>query len=95
MEIDDELIAYVAGLSRIELAPGEVETFKGHLSRIIGYVEKLRELNVEGVAPLAHPLGMTGVFREDNVVASPGAEAMLSTAPERRGDYYSVPPVVE
>lgn len=95
MKITDELINYVAELSRLSLSKEEAEKAKGDLSDILDYMEKLNGLNTEGVAELSHPFEDTNRFREDQVTNADQREAMLSNAPDRRESYFKVFRTVE
>jgi aspartyl-tRNA(Asn)/glutamyl-tRNA(Gln) amidotransferase subunit C len=88
-------VQWVAHLARLELTPTERDTMARQLSAILDYVDQLRQVNTEGVEPLAHPLPVENVFRADEPAPSlPVAEA-LANAPDRRGDFYGVPAVLD
>lgn len=86
---------YLAGLAGIELSEAEKELFAHQLHRIIEYVEKLNELDLADVPPTAHTQSLCNVFRDD--VCEPGLaqEEALSLAPDRQGEYFRVPKVIE
>ena len=94
-KIDKELVIKVAKLSRLELTEEEIEEFSSQLSEIVGYVEKMNELDTEGVEPLAHCLAVSNVFRQDEVRESIGVDKALANAPERDGEYFKVPKILE
>ncbi|MHC4619358.1 MAG: Asp-tRNA(Asn)/Glu-tRNA(Gln) amidotransferase subunit GatC [Planctomycetota bacterium] len=93
--IDKEQVRKVAKLSRLELTEAEVEEFTGQLSAILDYVEKMNELDTANVEPLAHCLPVSNVFREDVVKESLGTEKALANAPERDGEFFKVPKILE
>jgi aspartyl-tRNA(Asn)/glutamyl-tRNA(Gln) amidotransferase subunit C len=62
---------------------------------ILEYVNQLQQVDTEGIEPLAHPLPLTNVFRQDEPASSLPVGAALANAPDRRGDFYAVPPVLE
>jgi aspartyl-tRNA(Asn)/glutamyl-tRNA(Gln) amidotransferase subunit C len=93
--IDEEQVRKVAKLSRLELTEAEVEEFTGQLSAILDYVEKLNELDTANVEPLAHCLPVSNVFREDVVGESLGTEKALANAPERDGEFFKVPKILD
>lgn len=95
MSIDIEEVKHIAHLSRLELTDEEAKLYSGHLSRILDYAEKLKELDVDNVPPLSHPLPMKNVYRGDRVEASLPNEDALSNAPEKDGPYFRVPRVTE
>jgi aspartyl-tRNA(Asn)/glutamyl-tRNA(Gln) amidotransferase subunit C len=94
-KIDEAQVRKVAKLSRLELTDAEVEEFTGQLSAILEYVEKMNELDTEGVEPLAHCLAISNVLREDRVRESLGTEAALANAPQRDGEFFKVPKILD
>jgi len=93
--IDRATVEHVAKLSRLALSEDELQLFEEQLVRIIGYFDKLNELNTDDVEPLSHPLGLRNVFRGDQVVPSAPRHEALSNAPDRTDDAYKVPVVVD
>lgn len=93
--IDEAQVRKVAKLARLELTDEEVGRFSRDLGAILEYIQKLNELNTEGVEPLAHCLPITNVLRPDEVRPSLGAEATLANAPERYEDYFKVPSIFD
>ncbi|MBN2138058.1 MAG: Asp-tRNA(Asn)/Glu-tRNA(Gln) amidotransferase subunit GatC [Sedimentisphaerales bacterium] len=94
-KIDEDQVRKVAKLARLELCEQEVEDFAGQLSAIIGYVEKMNELDTEDVEPLAHCLPVSNVLREDIAGESLGTEAALANAPQWDGDFFKVPKILD
>jgi aspartyl-tRNA(Asn)/glutamyl-tRNA(Gln) amidotransferase subunit C len=94
-KIDQAQVRKVAKLSRLELTEAEVEEFTGQLSAILDYVEKLSELDTEGVEPLAHCLPISNVFRRDEIRESLGTEKTLANAPQRNGEFFKVPKILD
>lgn len=94
-KIDESQVRKVAQLSRLELDEKEVEQFSGELSAIIEYIEKLNELDVDGVEPLAHCLEIHNVFREDVIKPSLDNEQAIANAPDRHDGYFKVPKVLD
>lgn len=88
-------VGYVARLAHLELSEAESERFALQLGDILKYVEKLGELDVTGVEPTMHGHGRVNAFREDTPVESLDKEAFLVNAPERSGDEYHLPKIVE
>ncbi|MHC4742544.1 MAG: Asp-tRNA(Asn)/Glu-tRNA(Gln) amidotransferase subunit GatC, partial [Planctomycetota bacterium] len=86
--IDQDQVRKVAKLARLELDEHEVEEFSGQLSSILGYFEKMDELDTDGVEPLAHCLPISNVLREDVAKESLGTEAALANAPQRDGEFF-------
>jgi aspartyl-tRNA(Asn)/glutamyl-tRNA(Gln) amidotransferase subunit C len=93
--IDDALVKKVAKLARLELTDAEVVEFTGQLSAILDYMAKLNELDTTDVQPLAHCLPISNVLREDHVKCSLGTEAALANAPQRDGDFFKVPKILD
>lgn len=94
-QIDLDLVRHVGKLSRIELTDEQVETFSRQLGEIIGYFDKLAELDTENVEPMAHAVELSNVFGED----SPSGESLtndaaLANAPDRQGELFQVPKVI-
>lgn len=95
MQITDELIEYVGDLSRLYLSGEEKERAKKDLSDVLNYVEKLNELDTDGMSEMSHPFDASNRFREDEVRNGDDKENLLSNAPERRGSYFKVFKTVE
>ena len=94
-KIDSEQVRKTAKLARLELTDVEVEQFSGQLSAIMEYVEKMNELDTDNVEPLAHCLEMSNCFREDIIVESLGSDKALANAPQRDGDFFKVPKILD
>ena len=92
MKID---VGYVAELARLELSEDEMKTFQPQLEDIVGYVEKISEVDVEGVSPMMHGREIVNAFREDEVRPSLETEVALANAPARVGDEFLLPKIVE
>jgi len=95
MPVSREDVEYVARLARIELTEDEKRTLTSQLSSILDHIEKLNELDIEGVGPTFHVLDVTNVFREDEVRPSLPTEETLKNAPARDGDFFKVPKILE
>jgi len=93
LALDD--VRWVAHLARLELPAAEVEALARDLSAILDYVQQLQQVNTDGVAPLAHAVELTNVFRADEPAPSLPVDAALANAPQRQGDYYAVPAVLD
>ena len=88
-------LEYVANLARLALTAAEQEKFSRQLGDILHYVEKLKQVDVTGVEPMAHASPVFNVWESD--VARPGlpVEQALRNAPEQRDHMIVVPKVVE
>ncbi|MFN3193666.1 MAG: Asp-tRNA(Asn)/Glu-tRNA(Gln) amidotransferase subunit GatC [Aureliella sp.] len=89
-----EDVAKVASLARLEIASDELEPMTQQLSKIIGFVEKLSELNTSDVEPMAHPLDVESVTRADVHSASLSRESALLNSPSHDGEFFLVPAVM-
>jgi aspartyl-tRNA(Asn)/glutamyl-tRNA(Gln) amidotransferase subunit C len=94
-KINELQVRKVAKLSRLELSDQEVQEFTGQLEAIIAYVDKMSELNTDEVEPLAHCLPLSNCLREDRVTDSIGADAVLANAPQRDGEFFKVPKILD
>ncbi|MEI8200568.1 MAG: Asp-tRNA(Asn)/Glu-tRNA(Gln) amidotransferase subunit GatC [Eubacteriales bacterium] len=95
MEITMDLISYLEKLGRIRLTDEEKEKAIIDLSAILGYIDKLNELDTDSVEPLSHAFPITNVFREDVVTNSDRRDAILSNAPAQKDGSFKVPKTVE
>ena len=95
MRITREEVLHVAELARLEFEPAEIDAFTEQLSAILEYVDKLAELDLEGVEPMAHVHEAVNAFREDRVRPSLGQEAVLANAPEAEDGCFKVAKVIE
>ena len=95
MSLTAEEVRWVAHLARLQLTDAELETMTRQLAAIVAYVDQLKQVDTEGVEPLAHALDVTNVFRDDEPAPSLPADAILANAPKRAGDFYSVPAVLD
>lgn len=95
MKITQNEVAKVALLARLDLSPLELEAVTRQMAAVLDYVDKLNELNTEGIMPTAHAVPMANAFRADEVCPSLAVEAALSNAPDRREDTFRVPKVIE
>ena len=93
--IDAEQVRKVAKLARLALTDAEIEEFTGQLGAILGYVEKMNELDTTGVEPLAHCLPISNILRTDEVRPSLGTEMTLSNAPDSDGPFFKVPKILD
>lgn len=95
MKITREQVQHVATLARLSLSDDEVAQFTGQMGDILAYVEKLNELNTDGIVPTSHAVPMENAFRDDVVRPSIGVENALANAPDRIADFFRVPKVIE
>jgi len=95
MSLTADQVRWVAHLARLELTDAELETMTPQLSAIVDYVNQLQQVNTDGVEPLAHALEIHNVFRADEPAPSLPVDEALANAPQRYGDFYAVPAVLE
>jgi aspartyl-tRNA(Asn)/glutamyl-tRNA(Gln) amidotransferase subunit C len=100
MKISREQVMRVAELAHLDLSEAEVELYSRQLDHILGYIEKLNQLDTSGVEPMAQVFSGVGneenvTARADEVVRSDAAEAILAIAPDPSRPYFRVPKVIE
>lgn len=93
--ISDETIEYVGILAKLELSEDEKDQAKKDMGRMLDYIDKLGELDTEGVEPMSHVFPVQNVFREDVVTNSDTREQLLSNAPEQKDGMFAVPRTFE
>lgn len=95
MSLDAATVRRIARLARIRVDDEEAARLQGELGAILGWVEQLAEVDVEGVEPLTGAAQMALRLRDDQITDGGDAERVLGNAPERLGEFYAVPKVVE
>jgi aspartyl-tRNA(Asn)/glutamyl-tRNA(Gln) amidotransferase subunit C len=95
MKIDNELVEKLANLSKLEFDEQARESLKKDLQKILDMVERLNEVNVDGVEPLIYMSDEKNVLRKDVVKDTVSKEEALLNAPLRDSDYFKVPKVIK
>ncbi|MGH1404428.1 MAG: Asp-tRNA(Asn)/Glu-tRNA(Gln) amidotransferase subunit GatC [Alphaproteobacteria bacterium] len=95
MSLSKEDVAKVARLARIRMQDEELERMAPQLSKIIGFVEQLSEVDTDNVEPLANVVDITLNLREDKVTDGACPDKVLANSPEENQGYFVVPKVVE
>jgi aspartyl-tRNA(Asn)/glutamyl-tRNA(Gln) amidotransferase subunit C len=95
MSLDPATVRRIASLARIRVEEAEIATLQTELNAILGWIEQLNEVDVEGVEPLTGAAQMALKMREDAVTDGGYPDRVLANAPERAGDFFAVPKVVE
>lgn len=95
MSVDLATVKRVARLARIALEPGEAERMTGELNGILGFVEQLSEVDVEGIAPMTSVTPMAMKKRDDVVTDGNKADDIVANAPVSDRNFFLVPKVVE
>lgn len=88
-------VKYVAQLARLSLTPEEEQKFGEQLGQVLGYIEKLKQVDVSQVEPTAHAVPLVNVTRPDEVRPSMDHDAALRNAPSKSGGLFLVPKIVE
>lgn len=88
-------LKHIAKLARLRFTDAELKVFESQVEAILGFVDQLKSVNVEGVEPTSHPLPIHNVFREDKPQPSLPIEEFLKTAPQARGRFFEVPKIIE
>ncbi|MCM1089584.1 MAG: Asp-tRNA(Asn)/Glu-tRNA(Gln) amidotransferase subunit GatC [Butyrivibrio sp.] len=89
--IDDATIEYVGILAKLELSEEEREQAKKDMAEMLDYIDKLGELDTEGVEPMSHVFPVRNVFREDVVTNGDDRENILRNAPAEKDGMFVVP----
>jgi len=94
MKITKEEVLYVAELARLNLDDASIDTFAGQIGDVLEYVDKLNEVDTEGLRPTSHAISLTNAFREDEERPPLDREQVLANAPEKEDGNFVVPKVV-
>ena len=95
MEVNDLLIDNLAKLSHLSFSEQEKKEIRADLQEMISFIEKLKEVNTDGVAPLQHMSSNISILRDDVVQGSVSREEALKNAPETDGTFFKVPKVIK
>ncbi len=95
MEVNEALVDKLAHLSKLSFSPAEKKEIAADLERMIAFVEKLNELNLEEVEPLMHMSDEMNVLRDDEVKGSVSRAEALKNAPLTDGQFFKVPKVIK
>lgn len=95
MEITDSVFEQLAHLSRLSFSEDEKAHIKSDLQRMVSFIEKLNEVDTEGVPPLLFMSNAVNVWREDEVRGSVSNEEALKNAPQHDEQFFQVPKVIK
>ena len=95
MALDPATVRRIATLARIRMDDAEVTTLVGELNSILGWIEQLNEVDIGGVDPLTGAAHMALKMRDDAISDGGYPDRILRNAPDRIGDFFAVPKVVE
>ena len=93
--ISDATIEYVGILAKLELSEEDKEAAKRDMGRMLDYIDKLNELDTDGVEPMSHVFPVHNVFREDVVENGDVREVLLANGPECTDEAFVVPKTIE
>ncbi len=93
MAITESDVRHVAMLARLALSDEQVITLTAELGSVLGHIDELQQLDLEGVQPTAHPLEMTNSTRPDVVVPGLSQELALKNAPDSDGSAFLIPTI--
>jgi len=95
MDVTNALIEKLANLSRLEFMEDEKEEIKNDLQKMIGFIDKLNELDTAGVEPLLHMSENVNIFRKDEVNGEIPSEEVFKNAPLHANGFFKVPKVIK
>ena len=95
MNVNNALVEKLANLSRLEFSEIEKEEIKSDLEKMIGFIDKLNELDTTGVAPLLHMSENVNILREDEVKGEIDREDVFKNAPLHDEFFFKVPKVIK
>jgi aspartyl-tRNA(Asn)/glutamyl-tRNA(Gln) amidotransferase subunit C len=87
-------VAKVARLARLRLNEEELDRFTGQLAKVLQHAEDLNQLSLDGVAPTAHPFGLSNVVRSDEIEPCLARDEVLGMAPDAEDGRFAVPRIV-
>ena len=95
MIVDEKMVEGVAHLARLDINSSQTKEMVGEMNKILGWMEKLNEVNTDDVAPLIHMSSELNVLRTDEVDNVLEHEKALKNAPKKDSNYFRVPKVIE
>lgn len=95
MKVDDQLVDKISDLARLEFLREEKEQIKKDLQQILGFVEKLNEVNLDQIEPLVYITDEVNILRNDVAEEHVSKEQALRNVPLRDSDYIKVPKVIK
>jgi aspartyl-tRNA(Asn)/glutamyl-tRNA(Gln) amidotransferase subunit C len=93
--IDRKDVEHVARLTRLALTDAELERMREQLNSILAHLDTLRAVPTDGVEPTSHAVDVVNVMREDEVEPCLPQDAVLANAPDRSGEFFRVPRIIE
>jgi aspartyl-tRNA(Asn)/glutamyl-tRNA(Gln) amidotransferase subunit C len=93
--ITEDNVKYLAHLARVELGSEQLALLAKQLEEILGFIDKLKEVDTGNVLPTSHILKLENVLREDSPKASLSPQDALNNAPGKEGSFFVVPKIIE
>ena len=95
MRVNRQEVQRVALLARLDLSEAETDELVAHFDKVLAYMDKLNELDTDGIEPLAHAVEMETPLRDDRVTSQADADTLLHNAPQRQANFLRVPKIIE
>jgi aspartyl-tRNA(Asn)/glutamyl-tRNA(Gln) amidotransferase subunit C len=95
MPIPPQDVRRIAALANLKFSPEEISRYSEDLSRILDYIDQLKEVEAEATPPLVRVFDRRGLGRSDYIGPSPPGKSALQNAPDRQGNFFKVPRVIE
>ncbi len=95
MKLDREQVLHIAELAKLSLTEEETELFSEQLSEVLAYFEQLQELDTDDIPPTAQAIYQRNVMRPDTTAPCLTPDEALANAPQRKGDYFQVKPILD
>ena len=95
MKLSCESVQRIATLARLRLSADEESEITGQLDRILSYMDKLNELDTANIDLFNHAIDNLSALREDKLTNQPNTDALLANAPDRDGNFFKVPKIIE
>ncbi|HYJ15797.1 MAG TPA: Asp-tRNA(Asn)/Glu-tRNA(Gln) amidotransferase subunit GatC [Candidatus Limnocylindria bacterium] len=95
MKLSRESVQRIATLARLRLTADEESEIIGQLDRILSYMDKLNELDTANIELFYHDIDNLSALREDQLTNQPNTDALLTNAPDRDGNFFKVPKIIE
>ncbi len=94
MKIDDKVVDKIASLSKLKFEGEEKSAIKSDMNKMLDFIEKLSEVDTEGVEPLIHMSNDVNVLREDDIEMEITQKEALKNAPKKDSTYFKIPKVL-
>ncbi len=94
MSVNNKQVEQIAKLARLKFDENEIENLTKDMNKILGYMDQLNELDTKNIEPLSHPLDLSNVMREDELIPSITREEAFKNAPSANEEFFKVPKVI-